>query len=294
MTSIKTYKLIDETENQIVFDIKKMEDIYDKNAGKVDTPHRHDFYIILLVSRAKGTHIIDFNEFSLEDNQVFFLSPGQVHQIKEEQKSCGWVITFSRQFLIKNNIDYNFIENINLFQDYGYTPPLPLDKIQLKQLNTYSSQIFETYHSNLKFRLESVGALLKLFLIYSNNVCDLDSKDPQQLQVGSIIFKEYKNLVEKHFSDWHKVRQYAEALHVTPDHLNRTIKSLIGKTAKEYLQSRIIVAAKRLLSFSGKTNKEIGYDLGFNEPANFSNFFKKCTGFSPSKFKERNKNIGFL
>ncbi|WP_299214067.1 AraC family transcriptional regulator [uncultured Aquimarina sp.] len=287
MTSIKTYKLTDETEKQIVFDIKKMQDIYDKNGGKIDTPHRHDFYIILLVSKAKGSHIIDFNEFLLKDGQAFFLSPGQVHQIKEEQKSYGWVITFSRQFLAKNNIDYRFIEDINLFQDYGYTPPLPLNEIQLKKLNTYSTQIFETYHADSKFKLEAIGALLKLLLIYSNNVCDIDKKDPQQLHVGSIILKEYKNLVEDHFSDWHKVQQYAEALHVTPDHLNRTIKSLIGKTAKEYLQSRIIVAAKRLLSFSDKTTKEIGYDLGFSEPANFSNFFKKCTGFPPSQFRQQ-------
>ncbi|WP_378176907.1 AraC family transcriptional regulator [Aquimarina sp. SS2-1] len=287
MASIKTYKLIDETENQIVFDIKKMEDIYDKTGGVVDTPHRHDFYIILLVSEAKGTHIIDFNEFALQDHQVFFLSPGQVHQIKEEQKSYGWVITFSPQFLAKNNIDYRFIEDISLFQDYGHTPPLALNELQLKQLNAYSSQIFDTYYSDSKFKMEAIGALLKLFLIYSNNICDIHPKDPQQLHVGSVILKEYKNLVEEHFSDWHKVQQYAEALHVTPDHLNRTIKSLIGKTAKEYLQSRIIVAAKRLLSFSDKTTKEIGYELGFTEPANFSNFFKKCTGYPPSHFKQK-------
>ncbi|WP_299437656.1 AraC family transcriptional regulator [uncultured Aquimarina sp.] len=286
MTSIKTYKLSDEMENQILFEIKKMEDIYDKKRGEIDTPHRHDFYIIILVSKAKGTHIIDFNKFLLEDHQVFFLSPGQVHQIKEEQKSYGWVITFSRQFLVKNNIDYRFIEDINLFQDYGNSPPLPLNDEQLKELNTYSTQIFDTYYSDTKFKLEAVGALLKLFLIYSNNICNTHTKDPQQLQVGSIILKEYKKLVEEHFFDWHKVHQYAEALHVTPDHLNRTIKSLIGKTAKEYLQSRIIVAAKRLLSFSDKTTKEIGYELGFTEPANFSNFFKKCTSSPPSQFRK--------
>ncbi|WP_027395529.1 AraC family transcriptional regulator [Aquimarina latercula] len=288
MTSIKTYKLTDEIDNHIMFDIKKMEDIYDKTAGKVDLPHRHDFYIIILVSKAKGIHIIDFNEFTLKDQQAFFISPGQVHQIKEEKKSYGWVITFSRQFLVKNNIDYRFIEDINLFQDYGYTPPLPLNEKQLAQLSFYSSEIFETHHSNSKFRLEAIGAFVKLFLIYSNNVCDIHPKDPQQLQAGSMILKEYKNLVEQRFFQWHKVHQYANALHVTPDHLNRTIKSLIGKTAKEYLQSRIIIAAKRLLSFSDKTTKEIGYNLGFSEPANFSNFFKKCTNITPSNFRQKN------
>ncbi|MEN8958192.1 MAG: helix-turn-helix domain-containing protein [Flavobacteriales bacterium] len=60
----------------------------------------------------------------------------------------------------------------------------------------------------------------------------------------------------------------------------------MGKTAKDYIQARIITEAKRLLYFTNLSNKEIGYELGFNEPANFSAFFKKNTEVSPSKFKK--------
>ena len=64
------------------------------------------------------------------------------------------------------------------------------------------------------------------------------------------------------------------------------MKSKIGKTAKDYIQARIITEAKRLLYFTGISNKEIGYELGFNEPANFSAFFKKNTQLLPSNFKK--------
>ncbi|MEM0994741.1 MAG: helix-turn-helix domain-containing protein [Bacteroidota bacterium] len=47
----------------------------------------------------------------------------------------------------------------------------------------------------------------------------------------------------------------------------------------------MLIAAKRLLRFSELQNKEIAYELGFSAPANFSQFFKKCTGVSPSKFR---------
>jgi AraC family transcriptional regulator, transcriptional activator of pobA len=49
-----------------------------------------------------------------------------------------------------------------------------------------------------------------------------------------------------------------------------------------------------LLYFSELSAKEIGFELGFNEPANFSAFFKKATSFSPSAFQknELNKSMG--
>ncbi|WP_271765056.1 AraC family transcriptional regulator [Aquimarina algiphila] len=285
-SSIKTYEFVDRSNDQMTFDIKKTEGMYEANKGKLDEPHRHHFYTILFIKKAKGKHIIDFTTYDLENHQVFFISPGQIHQVIEEHKSYGWVITFSRQFLTENNIDYHFIEDINLFTDYGKSPPLPLNSEQVYLLNMYCDQIYSTLRSHTKFKYHALGALLKLFLISCNNICDLDQKNIQQIHAGSTILKDYKTLVENHFSEWHLVHQYAEALHVTPDHLNRTVKSLIGRTAKEYLQSRITIAAKRMLFFSDHTTKEIAYALGFSEPSNFSNFFKKCTGISPSQFKK--------
>ncbi len=289
---IKTYEFVDRSDTLMTFDIKKTEDVHEAKNPKLDTPHRHNFYTILLIKKAEGTHRIDFNEYALENNQVFFISPGQVHQIQEKQKSYGWVITFSRQFLVENNIDYCFIEDINLFTAYGETPPLYLNIQQHEVLDRYSQQMYKTQKSNIKFKAQKQGALVKLFLIACNNICSLDERNTQQLQAGATILKDFKNLVEDRFSEWHLVQQYAKALHVTPDHLNRTIKSLIGKTAKEYVQSRIIIAAKRMLFFSEQTTKEIAYTLGFSEPSNFSNFFKKSTGISPSVFKN-NGNVGF-
>jgi AraC-like DNA-binding protein len=68
------------------------------------------------------------------------------------------------------------------------------------------------------------------------------------------------------------------------------VKSKLGKTTKEYIQSRILTEAKRLLYFSPLTTKEIAYELGFNEAANFSAFFKKQTSISPTVFKEKEMN----
>lgn len=286
MDTIKTYEHVNAANEKLSFGISRMETIYANRNGQPDAPHRHDYYTALFVKKAQGKHVIDFEAYPLNDLQVYFITPGQVHQIIEEHPSIGYVMVFSVEFLVENNIPFSFINNLNLFNAYNQNPPLDLEEEQLEKLSTYCEEIINYQDSNHKFKTAAIGALLKLFLIYCNEICTLPTDNTQQLEAGNSILKDFKQLVEEHYLTWHHTSDYAQALNITPDHLNRTIKSLIGKTAKAYLQSRITIAAKRLLYFSDLSNKEIGYQLGFSEPANFSAFFKRNTGLSPSQFKK--------
>ncbi|MEN0045981.1 MAG: helix-turn-helix transcriptional regulator [Bacteroidota bacterium] len=286
MKKIKAYQNIHPKDANLSFDIKRMEDIYDKVKGQVDEPHRHAYYTIVLVKSAKGKHIIDFQEFELAARQVYFVSPGQVHQIVENERSLGYALTFSPQFMLENGIEFSFVEDLHLFQDFGYTPPLELEGEELEKLVSISEEIYEFTQGNQKLKYQAVGALLKLFLIHCNQACSLSKEEnTQSVQASVSLLRNFKDLLNKQYRNWHKVSEYADALHITADYLNASIKSLTGKSAKEHIQSRIIIAAKRLLRFSELQNKEIAYELGFSAPANFSQFFKKCTKVSPSQFK---------
>ncbi|MDF1864663.1 MAG: helix-turn-helix transcriptional regulator [Saprospiraceae bacterium] len=285
MKKIKTYKAVHPEKHSLSFDIKKMETIYEKTKGQADEPHRHDYFIILFVKSAKGKHIIDFNEFDLADRQIWFISPGQVHQIIEEQKSYGSAITFSQQFMIENGIDKHFIDDLYLFQNFGFTPPLSLNIQAFENISSLINNIWKDVHSDKKFKYQAIGAWLKLALIECYSLCELGQEsNTQKVQASVTLLKNFKSILEKKYQTWHKVNQYAQQLNISSDYLNASIKSLTGKSVKEQIQNRIIVAAKQLLLFSGLTTKEIAYELGFSEPANFSQFFKKCTGISPSKF----------
>lgn len=286
MSAVKTYLEVNSANGNASFAISKMEDIYTERGGKVDEPHRHNYYTVLIIERAKGQHKIDFNTYDLAQHQVFFVAPGQVHQVIETEKSVGFAMTFSTLFLVENSIPLSFIDSLNLFQNYGQSPPLLPVQEQFEVIEGFAQNIYRLFHGNSNMKHLSIGSFLKLLLIECNNICAINPIEMDVDTSGDNLIRGFKKAVDKSFKTEHSTTFYANGLFVSPDHLNRTFKAKTGKTAKEYIQARIITEAKRLLYFSDLTNKEIAYELGFSEPANFSAFFKKHTQLSPSSFRK--------
>ena len=287
MDQVKTYSKVNRKNPSLTFGISKIETIFEQRKGVPDLPHRHDYYTVILTRKANGKHFVDFQEYEFSGNQLYFIAPGQVHQIIENEQSFGYVIVFSVDFLVKNNIPIDFIENLRLFNIFEKNPPLHLNEHELSNLHRYFEEIFQIFHdTEMEYKDEALGALLKLMLISCNNICSLPKREKNN---KNSILSNFKILINEFFKKWHSTTEYANELSISSDYLNRIVKAQTGKTAKEHIQSRIIVEAKRLLYFTEMTTKEIGFELGFSEPANFSSFFKSHVGVSPSKFIESKK-----
>lgn len=264
--------------------------IYEQAKGKTDVAHRHDYFTVVLVEVAKGLHIIDYNEFAFGHSEVHFVSPGQVHQVALTEKPKGCVITFTEDFLIQNNIPIRFISNINLFQTFGNTPPLKLDSQTFDRLNRLTVDMEACLSEAFNYGDRALGALLQLFLIYCNNSSKLDTTQLSEDHTGICILRDFKGLIEERFKEWHKVKDYATQISITPKHLSQTVKNITGKVAKEHIQDRLVLEAKRLLLHTELSIKEIAYEIGFEEPLHFSGFYKKQTGSSPSDFRHQKRS----
>ncbi|WP_044086764.1 AraC family transcriptional regulator [Lewinella cohaerens] len=269
-----------------IFNIQRMEDIHEAADGQVDVAHSHDYYTVIWIQEGSGEHLIDFNRYPLAVNDVFFVSPRQVHRLLPSEKPYGWVITFSRDFLAHNHINEDFITEMNLFGHFEERPPLQLPVEVAKRAQVLLSYLSEVYKSDAPYRMASMSAYLKLFLIDCHAQCQLPAPLPGSDQGGSTILREFKKLITEHFYEQHQVQEYAQRLHISAKYLNQVVKSLLGKTAKELIQEKIILNAKRSLRFTDHSIKEIAYELGFQDPLYFSSFFKKCTGESPSRFRK--------
>lgn len=272
---------------KVDFRLQRMENIYDDAGGGTDIAHRHEYYTVLLVEKAEGFHVVDYTKFAFDTFEVHFVSPGQVHQVGLTKRPKGSVMTFTRSFLMNNNIPESFISNINLFQNFGNTPPLKLDRETFQRLSKIIDEMETCLTLDMNYGSRAGGALLQLFLIYCNNSSELNTNQLDEENAGICILRDFKKLVEGKYIEWHKVKDYAADLHISTKHLSQTVKDLTGKVAKEHIQDRLVLEAKRLLLHTKLTIKEIAYEIGFEEPLHFSGFFKKRVGVSPSHFRQK-------
>lgn len=97
-----------------------------------------------------------------------------------------------------------------------------------------------------------------------------------------------RSAVDRHYkSDW-PVGNYVELLATTPHLLDKAAREVFGHTVKEMLLDRRLLEAKRLLMFTIRSVEDIGREVGFEDPAYFSRFFRKRVGEAPAAWRRRN------
>lgn len=99
------------------------------------------------------------------------------------------------------------------------------------------------------------------------------------------VFLNFCDLVEAHFREHLTLTGYAGRLSVTEARLNDICRRMAGRSSKEVVHERLLQEARRLLRYSAVPVTEVGYQLGFADPAYFSRFFTRRTGVPPTQFR---------
>jgi AraC family transcriptional activator of pobA len=285
-SDIRTYLFSEASNNPGGYLLKTMEEVYNGPTLESERPHRHDYYAIMFIEKGNGIHYVDFHEYSVNDGLVFFLMPGQMHQLLFFAEPKGHLLAFTEEFLVANAISQRMIDDLYLFNEFGISPPLPLNELQLPAFRNVFEQMRAYSESSGRYGTEAVASLLQLFLVLSNNHCSIRKEDNTQLhENGNALLRAFRNLLNKRYAVEHQVSGYADEIAVTADYLNKVVKNLTGISAKDHIQNKLVLEAKRSLIFSDISNKELAYSLGFEEAAHFNNFFKKMTGMSPGDFR---------
>jgi len=275
--------------DEVAFACRTMEEMEVRrdNGEAVEGPHRHSYFTIIWVLEGEGTHYIDFKAYPIRPGTIFFVSPGQVHHIELTAPPKGYVILFTEDFLMQNGIPLEFMNGLRLFYACDEVREIHPDTVSSERLRGYVTQIMAEYAADRSLKSEGLSAWLKLFLIECKRIKAGDHPEqPVVVSAQARLVKEFKESVERSFRKKHKVSDYSALMAITSNYLNEVIKSETGVSAKDFIQNRIILEAKRLAIYSDISLKEAAYQLGFDDPAHFSKFIKKHTGHSFSEMKE--------
>lgn len=236
---------------------------------------------------AKETHLYI-------DNQFTRLKPGQVltvtffHHVTFEKSTRPITsFLFNREFYCLNDHDQEVSCNGILFYGTQDVPVIKIPKEQNSKFKLLYKVFIDEFSTQDKIQGDMLQMLLKRLIIICTRLAkeQLALKRIDHTQVE--IVRRFNFLVDMHFRTKRQVSDYADMLNKSPKTLANIFLIYNQKTPHQIIHERIVLEAKRLLQFSDKQTKEIAYELGFEEPANFTNFFKKLVGQSPSEYRSR-------
>lgn len=252
-----------------------------ENIAGLDKPRRIMKYVLVYCVSGKLSMTIDEKEFHLSAGQVVTITSGQIHALHRHAKAEGYILEFTLDFFCKDDNDIELIFHNGLFCHFAMNEVIPVDKTIVKaQLSAIEQELF---HKPYQY-LISVHSRISLILVAINRA---KVSRGDEIWKPDALFLKFLEAVRNNFEHNYSVRQLAEMLSTTELKLNELAKLHAGKTAQHVIYGLITSEAKRLLTYGNLSVKEVAYQLGFNDPFYFSNFFKKQTNSSPKQYKEK-------
>ena len=274
---LKLYHLHKHSPDGLHFEVNHASDYVVKHKDHCYTPHRHSFYQVIWFT-SSGLHHIDYKDFEHEADCLFFINTGQVHNFCMDAANEGYLFHFNDAFLIHNKMDRDNWSQYKLFNEISSPVITPQEPVlgQLRQINQLAQQDYN-YRSQVYFLFQVL--LLKLERLKRQQHQHLPESDPDfQLVVR------FRELIDAHINEMQAIEFYSEQLGVNRKKLSNLSKQFLGDTPANVIAERKILEAKRLLSNTKRSIKEIGYQLGFDQATYFTKYFKKFTGLTPKDF----------
>ena len=287
---MKSQPVIDEG-NEKIFTIRKISDFDEDEIEHNLMPHLHDFYSIFWIDSGEAIHATEFVEYSLKADTVLFVPPGLKHRMYIDQSVGGIYMLFNEEFIQYNQKNHVPLKEYRLFNNPDFKSLITIFPEKREKLKSIAGFILDEFQNSDDYSQEIILNLLHLFLLESRRIFDQQYEAPKEetdSTPDTTIIK-FKQLIEKNYQTQKNVSSYAEMLNMNPSCLNEVAKKTTGITAGELIRNRVIEETKKLLYSSSLSGKEIAFQLGFDDPAYFSRFFRKYTGTTLKEFREHSR-----
>ncbi|GAB3883730.1 helix-turn-helix domain-containing protein [Spirosoma agri] len=264
--------------------------------GPHSTPIRYsrrDFYKVSLMRGRNVYHYAD-KSIEIDGSTLMFFNP-QVPYTWESVRevatgeTTGFFCIFKEAFFTEKI--RGSLHELPMFA-VGGKPAYLLTDEQDAHVSVIFQKMIDEINSNYRFKYDLIRNYVDELIHYALKLEPSETLY-QHPDANARITAIFTELLERQFPiespayrfTLRSATDYASRLAVHVNHLNRALRETTGKTTTEHIADRIASEAKALLKHTNWTIAEISYSLGFEEPAHFTNFFRKHVKLTPSLFR---------
>ena len=252
-----------------------------------EKPYVSPFIVVCLNHRGWIKAVYDLRPVEFHQHDLAVIPPEYVLMAKESSDDyLASLLVIDPKFLKRlshqHPLSYDQIK-------YRYNSATHLSNEQYEGMLGYFrmlNALSRIHHPNrdelLANQLEIGAQLIEIYLQENGMMKMQEPASTQQL------VDRFQNAVVKHYTKSRKVEYYANLLCLSPKYFGSIIKEQTGITASVWIARYVIAKAKTMLHYRKDLSiQQISYELGFQDPAAFTRYFKTNAGLSPKEYREQ-------
>ncbi|SEW44275.1 helix-turn-helix domain-containing protein [Chitinophaga arvensicola] len=253
------------------------------------------FYTVFLKDEKCGDLRYGRNYYDYQEGTLVFLGPGQLLGIEnngEYYQPQGYALVFHPDLIHGTSLGRH-MDDYSFFSYEVYEALHLSERERQVVLDCFSKIAFELEQAVDKHSKTLIVTNIELFLNYCSRFYDRQFITRDGAHKG--ILEKFEKLLTGYFQSDNpqtlglpSVGYCAGQLNLSANYFGDLIKKETGKSAQEYIQSKLIDIAKERIFDPAKSVSEIAYELGFKYPQHFTRLFKQRVGFTPNEYRMRN------
>jgi AraC family transcriptional activator of pobA len=245
-------------------------------------PHAHrNLHQLLLILAGNGEMRVESEVQPFKAPALLIVPATVVHAFAFERDTRGYVITLAEQSL--RDLAKREPAFRTVFSSHGVFGIEASGHLEDAARGLLHEVVWDAPARAIAAEARLITVLVSVVRALAEHaVRELPERGPR-----AALVTRFRDAIEANFRSGWDVAKFAKVLRVSPSRLRAACLDVTGKPPTRLVHDRLLLEAKRSLTYTNMTIAETAYDLGFTDPAYFSRFFSERAGESPAAFRRR-------
>ncbi len=240
------------------------------------------FHQLVVCWRGSGVHEIDFESLDVCRGTVIRVHPGQAQRFIRQKRFDASMVIWPEESMSEQRTQTTWYPGSERPTRW-HLDGAGLERVRsgVEELRRVQEDSRDPLRRDRLLRTLLEALLLRLEI-------EVSEDSPEVTAVAlPVAYVEFREMLEERLHERLSVRAIAAELGYSVRTLDRSCVSATAQTAKEILDKRMILEVRRRLLRTNLPVSQIGIELGFGAPSNFTSYVKRHLGTSPGEFRRR-------